>query len=154
MKKIAEAFHKKTSGKNIIILVIVLILFFCISLPLLNAFASEYMSLPALDHPIIYSQNEIFTIIDNWGQSGRIWQIVFHLTWDLILPVLSIMLFGYTISWLTQRCFDKNSKMQKLHLIAFLYSLDFLENITIEILAISYPAKFKIAAILNIFSSN
>jgi len=149
MNKISKAFHNKATGKSVIIVFISLVLFLGVSIPLLNVFAPQYMNMPILENPTIYSYTEIFDTVETWGQSGRIWQIVFHLTWDLVFPILVILFFGITISWQTKKAFNENSGMQNLNLIALLYSFDFLENITIEVLAISYPAEFKVIAFMK-----
>ena len=142
MRSISKTFQKRASGRNVLICIAVLILFFGVSLPILHILAPEYMGLPSLDSTTVYSPAEIFSIVENWGPDGRVWEAVFHLTWDLFLPVCAIILFGLTISWLTKKCFPENSKLQRLNLLALLYSFDLLENISIEILAISYPAQF------------
>jgi len=145
MRMISHAFHKNANKKNILICVIIFFVFLATTSPLLI----QYMAMPSIEGTILISATDVLKTIDTWGANGRQWQIIFHLTWDLVFPLLAITLFALVLSWLTNHLYHKNSQMQKLNLLALLYGFDYLENITIIILIISHPIQLRFFAYLK-----
>lgn len=150
--KISKFFHKL--AKSWLILLILFFVFFLLALVIFPAFSSQSPKMISLDGPSFYSPQQIFSIIETWGEIGRSLQLWFHLTWDVLVPVLGLFLIGLSISWLTQRGFKPKSKMQKANLVALGSIFDLLENLCIVILILFYPSNSIIVAWLKtIFTS-
>jgi FtsH-binding integral membrane protein len=92
----------------------------------------------SLDDPVFYTQEEVFSIMESWGDVGRTYQLWFHFTWDLIFPILGFLFVALFISWLLQRGFRPESKAQKLNLLALGSVFDLLENICLVSLIVMY----------------
>jgi len=65
------------------------------------------------------------------GKSGRLKQFWFHLTWDLLFPIIYFFFLGFLLSWLYKRGFKRDSKMQKLNLVSLVAAVDLLEDIAL-----------------------
>lgn len=139
--KISNYFHGKAKSWLILTIFAIFVLFVSISLPVIYYFYPTVDEMVSLDDPIFYTPEEIFSIVESWGEAGRTQQFWFHLTWDFIVPVLALLFIGLFISWLTQRGFNPKSKMQKMNLIALAAIFDLLENLCIEIIVMVYPSK-------------
>jgi hypothetical protein len=69
------------------------------------------------------------------------------MTWDLVNPILYTLIFGLLISWLFQRSFRPGSKLQKLNVVPVGAGVfDVLENVSIVILLLAYPARPTVVA--------
>jgi hypothetical protein len=112
-----------------------------ITLPLLSLLYPVENELVPLDDPVFYTSEEVFSIVESWGDGGRTYQLWLHLTWDLIVPILGFLLIGLFISWLLQRGFRTGSKLQKLNLLALAPIFDLLENICLVSIIVVYPAR-------------
>jgi hypothetical protein len=139
--KISKFFHKWSKGWLILLLFFIMVFIFITTFSILNHFYPDASKMQSLDDPVFHMPEEIFSIIESWGEVGRVQQLWFHLTWDFVIPILGFFIIGLTISWLTQRSFNSKSKMQKINLIAFASIFDLLENICLEIMLIIYPSK-------------
>lgn len=95
----------------------------------------------SLDGRVYYTAEEAFSAVASYGEAGRVQMIWLHL-WDFVLIALYTSMFCMSISWLFQRGFPPDSKMQRLNLIPVLGGLfDVLENIWIIIMLLVYPSE-------------
>lgn len=153
LTKISNYFHARAKSWLILTIFVIFVLFVNISLPVIYYFYPTVDEMVSLDDPIVYTPEEIFSIVESWGEAGRTQQFWFHLTWDFIVHVLGLLCIGLFISWLTQRGFNPKSKMQKMNLIALAAIFDLLENVCIELIVIAYPSKpIGIAWVKSIFT--
>ena len=141
LTKISNYFHARAKKWLILTIFIIFVLFVTISLPVIYYFYPTVDEMVSLDDPIFYTPEEIFSIVESWGETGRTQQFWFHLTWDFIVPLLGLLCIGLFISWLTQRGFNPESKMQKMNLIALAAIFDVLENVCIELIVLVYPSE-------------
>jgi hypothetical protein len=61
-----------------------------------------------------YTPEKAYSMIASYGDEGRPLYRTFALTGDVIYPVVYSILFSLIISWLFQRSFASNSKLQML----------------------------------------
>ena len=107
----------------------------------------------SLENPAIYPPDKIFSILESWGAEGRPYQVWFHLSWDIVVPVLGFLFFGLSLSWLFQRSIRPGSRLRKLNLIALASGFDLLENISLVALIAAYPSRpVWLAWLKNIFT--
>ena len=99
------------------------------------------MELESLDDPVFYTPDEIFSVVESWGPGGRSFQLWFHLTWDVVVPVLGFLLFGLSLSWLYMRVVQPGSRLRRLNLLALASGFDLLENFSQAVLIVVYPAR-------------
>jgi hypothetical protein len=153
MSKIFNFFRVLAKGWVISLLFGLFLFFIIILLPILNRIFPETANMVSLEAPTYYTLKESYSILDSWGEAGRNWQIIFHLTWDVIVPILSVLIFGLCFSWLFMRGFKITSKIQKLNLVAFGGIFDLLENICIIAMIQFYPTQVVVLVWLkNIFT--
>ncbi len=138
LNRISNFFYNKTKILFIIIPLILILSMFII-MPAFEKALGMDENLVSLDSSNIYSPETIHTILSEWGYEGRLQQIWFHFTWDLIFPLLYFFYIGFLLSWLAKRGFKKNSKMQKTNLLAAIAVADILENISLLFLILAYP---------------
>lgn len=152
--RLSNFFYHYTKGWLVLFILMMFILFVGISLPVISYFYPETMELKSMDDPVIYTPQELFMILDSWGENGRNQELVFHLTWDVIVPLLAFFLLGFSFSWLLQQGFKRDNPILKLNLIALVVVFDLMENLFIVILILQYPEKSYISAWLKtIFTS-
>ena len=138
---LSDALHARASGKAVLGVFAAFGLFVGVSLPILSAVIPESMAMPSLDDPVWRTPREVYAILDAWGPRGRVHQVWFHGTWDLVVPVLSFFGLGLGFSWLARRAFRPGSALQRSNLIALTAGLDLLENVWIAVLVATYPTR-------------
>lgn len=152
-KKISDWFYKNSSGKILIFLFVGFLLFTVFSFPVLYRIFPQAMEMVSLDDMKLHSPTEILNIVDSWGVEGRNMQFWFHLTGDIVIPVLYFLFFGMLISFLLKRGLRPDSQWRYLNLIVLGAFFDILENIFIAVLIKSYPARLiAIAWMKNFFT--
>lgn len=157
LNTISQKFHAWATGWRVIILFIADALMAGYVMPLaagLMAFAANASVLP-LDLMFFFTPEQAFAMIEKYGEDGRTLYTRIELTADIIYPIIYTLFFGLLISWLFQRGFKPESKMQTWNAMpvgAWLF--DMLENIGIVTMLGMYPAKpAAIAWITMIFGS-
>lgn len=118
LSRLSNRLHAWAKGWLILSVFAALVLFMAITLPLLSLIYPAGDEMVSLDDPVLYTPEEVFSIVESWGDGGRTYQLWLHLTWDLIVPILGFLFVGLSISWLLQRGFRPGSKLQKLNLLA------------------------------------
>lgn len=143
MKNITSFFYDKTKLWLIGLFMVVLVLKFLL-LPAFENFLQIAENTISLDKPQMYSPDEVYEILSNWGEEGRLKQFWLHITWDLLLPIVYFFFLGFLISWLTKRGFKQKSFLQNLCLVSLVAVIDLLENISLFLLICIYPMKIDI----------
>ena len=139
IKTISDFFYSKTKLVLIVLLLFIIFAMFQI-MPVFEKVLNIDDNIVSMDSADILPQEMIYSILTDWGDDGRVRQVWFHLSWDLIFPVSYFFFVGFLLSWFAKRGFKSNSSMQKLNLLAFVAVVDLLENISIMILVFVYPA--------------
>jgi hypothetical protein len=147
LTKISGLFHSWARGWLILALFATFVVFIAITLPVLQA--SPGGTIESLDARFFYTPEEAFSTVGSYGEASRFW-IRIYLTWDIVNPILYTLTFGLLISWLFQRSFKSGSKLQKLNVVPVGAGLfDLLENFSIVILLLAYPAQYTVVAWLS-----
>jgi hypothetical protein len=152
LNKISEKFHAWATGWRVIILLIAesLMMFYVMPLAMgIMAFAANNSVLP-LDLMFFYNPAQAFEMMDKYGEAGRSIYMRIELTADIIYPMIYTLFYGLLLSWLFQRAFKPDSKMQKWNVMpvgAWLF--DMLENTGIVSMLMMYPSKPEVLAWLT-----
>jgi hypothetical protein len=149
LSKFSDLLHAWAKGWLVLSVFAALVIFMAITLPLLSLIYPAGNEMVSLDDPVFYTPEEIFSIVESWGDGGRTYQLWLHLTWDFIVPVLGLLFVGLFVSWLLQRSFRPESKLQRLNLVALGSVFDLLENICLISMIVVYPARPVIAGWLK-----
>ncbi|MCQ3939447.1 MAG: hypothetical protein DPW18_20740 [Chloroflexi bacterium] len=108
-----------------------------------------------LDLMLFATPDEMFAMIEKYGEFGRPFYRNVELTVDIVYPIIYLFAFGLLISWLFQRGFSPNSPMMKLNVMPLgAWLFDLLENLNIVAMLSMYPSKPVAAAwLLFLFST-
>jgi hypothetical protein len=157
LNTLSQKFHSWTTSWRVIILLIADALMMGYIMPLaggLLAFAANASVLP-LDLMFFYTPDKAFAMIEKYGEAGRDLYIKIEMTADVIYPIIYTLFYGLLLSWLFQRGFKSDSKMQKYNVMPVgAWFFDLLENIGIVSMLSMYPSQPAVLAWLTmIFGS-
>ena len=144
LNRISEKFHSWAKGRWVLAAFIADAIMAGYVMPVaagILAFAANNSVLP-IDLMFFYTPEEVFAMIDKYGEAGRsiYWKI--ELTADIIYPLAYTLFFSLLISWLFQRGFSSNHQIQKWNVIPVGgWLFDVLENAGIVSMLAVYPAK-------------
>ena len=149
LNTISEKFHSWTTGWRVLIMLIADALMMGYIMPLaggIMALAANN-SVSPLDLMFFYTPAKAFEMMDKYGEAGRAVYLKIELTADIIYPIIYTLFYGLLLSWLMQRAFPSNSKMQKMNvMIVGAWLSDLLENVGIVSMLGMYPSKPAILA--------
>ena len=135
LSKISDRFH--TWAKGWLILSIIAAFVLLVNLPL----ADPTLVNMSLDGQFAYTPEQAFSMVASYGDAGRVQMIWIHLA-DFILITLYTAMFCLSISWLFQRGFKLDSRMQRLNVVPILGGFfDAMENVWIITMILVYPAQ-------------
>jgi hypothetical protein len=147
LSRISDLFHAWAKGWLILALAAVFVVYIAVTFPALQAAPGG--DIESLDAQMFYTPEEAYATIGSYGEARGSW-VWIYLTWDIINPILYTLIFGLLISWLIQRGFKPESRMQKLNLLPLGGGVsDLLENISIIMMLLAYPAQLTIVAWLS-----
>lgn len=130
MQRLSLFFRKNTSGRLILLLIACYIL---IQVFLFVPQSGRMAGTGPIDLLFFYTPEKVYGMIDAYGPELRAQYRTFELTADLLLyPVVYTLLLAFTISWLFQRGFARDSRMQSLNVVPVgAWFFDLLENLAI-----------------------
>ena len=144
LNTISQKFYAWTTGWRVIILFILDGLMMGYIMPL----ASAIMALAAnnsvmpLDLMFFYTPAKAFAMIEKYGTAGRAVYMKIELTADIIYPIIYTLFYGLLLSWLFQRAFKLDSKIQKYNVVPVgAWIFDLLENVGIVSMLSLYPSQ-------------
>ena len=144
LQRLSQKFHSWTTGWRVILLLIADAMMMGYIMPLaggLLAFAANASVLP-LDLMFFYSPDQAFAMIEKYGEAGRDLYRKIELTADIIYPIIYTLFYGLLLSWLFQRGFKPDSRMQKYNVMPVgAWFFDLLENIGIVSMLSMYPSQ-------------
>jgi hypothetical protein len=147
LSRISDRFH--TWAKGWLILSIIAAFVLLVNLPL----ADPTLISMSLDGQFAYTPEQAFSAVASYGGNGRVQMIWIHLA-DFILITLYTSMFCLSISWLFQRGFKLDSRMQRLNLVPILGGFfDVMENIWIITIILVYPARPTVVGWLSTIST-
>lgn len=141
---ISQKFHAWTTGWRVLFLFLLDVVMMGYIMPVASgilALAANNSVLP-LDMLFFYTPAEAFAMLEKYGTAGRALYMKIELTVDLLYPIIYTLFFGLLISWLFQRAFSPDSKVQKWNAAPVgTWFFDLLENIGIVSLLAIYPSQ-------------
>lgn len=157
LNAISQKFHTWATGWRVFLLFVADALMAGYVMPLaagILAFAANASVMP-LDLMFFFTPEQAFAMIEKYGPDGRTLYTRIQLTADLIYPIIYTLFFGLLISWLFQRGFKPENRMQKWNVMPVgAWIFDLLENLGIVSMLSLYPAKPAVMAwITMIFGS-
>jgi hypothetical protein len=139
LSKLSRLFHYWARGWLVLALFAAFVVYVAVTLPVLQDAPGG--NIEALDAQFFYTPEKAFTTVASYGDAAGLWTRL-YLTWDIVNPILYTLAFSLFISWLFQRSFNPESKMQKLNILPAGAGLfDLFENIGIVTLLVVYPTQ-------------
>jgi hypothetical protein len=88
-----------------------------------------------------YTPENVFAMIESYGDAGRASYRIFELTGDILYPIVYTLFFALAITWLFQRGFPADSNMHKYNVVPFgAWLFDLLENLGIVGMLSVFPS--------------
>ena len=144
LNSLSQKFHAWTSGWRVIILLIADGLMMGYVMPVASAIIAltANNSIRPLDLMFFYTPEKAFTMIEKYGETGRALYMKIEFTVDIIYPIIYTLFYGLLLSWLMQRAFKPESKMQKYNAMPVgTWLFDLLENLGIISMLTMYPSQ-------------
>ena len=141
MKALSEWLYKVSSGKNVLISLVIFLAFTTLVLPGQSRGATEFSGEAGTpDLTFFYTPDELYEMADAYGEAGRRAYIQARFTFDLAWPVVYTLFLVTAMSWTFQRAVSPGSWVQILNLIPLFGALlDYLENISTSVVMWRYP---------------
>lgn len=136
--KLLEFIYRKSTRNVAVVSVAIFILFMAIVLPRVSTYtATVTNNAPSPDMSLYYSANELFDIAEEYGEEARTTYVILRFTFDIVWPFVYTLFLITAISFFMRKVADKRILFLSLPLFAI--ALDYLENIVLSIVMISYP---------------
>jgi len=142
LTNISNVLRKFAKGWLIIVLFLFYGLFMGVVMPGLKARMDNHApGVGPIDLLFFYTPEKAYQMVAAYGELGRAVYRTGELTADIIYPIVYTLFFSLLITWLFQRGFSAESKMQGLNIVPFgAWLFDLLENLGIVGMLSIYPA--------------
>ncbi len=143
------------TGRNILILLGLFLLFTLVVFPLLNSRLTQLSNgISLIDNEFSYTPEKAFQMITAYGSEGRSLYIAMTLTADLVYPIIYGLLFLLAMIYFFRSTFAPDSVVQGVIYIPLAaMAADYLENICLVILLAAFPNWLEgMAQAANIFT--
>jgi hypothetical protein len=151
IRNLSDLLRKWSKGWLVFSLFVVLVGFVVITLPIAQTASA---GIEGLDSRHFYTPKEAFSVVAAYTEHGRSMLRFFYVTADILNPVLYTSFLALFISWLFQRGFRPDSKMQLLNVLPFGAAIfDLWENMSIVTMLSVYPSQPVIVAWLAAFGT-
>ena len=143
LNKISSKFHSWAKGWLVIVLVLLDMFFVGFLMPLIGGLMKSGTGLEQpLDLMFFATPDKMFAMIERYGQYTRAFYRNVELSVDILYPIIYTFAFGLLISWLFQRGFKSDHKIQKWNVVpVFAWFFDLLENVSIVSLLSVWPSQ-------------
>lgn len=138
---LSNTLKKYTNGRVILVFFALMLVFALFIVPSLahKLEASSGGSGP-IDMLFSYEPEKVYSIIASYGDESRAAYRQFAMSSDVVYPVVYSIFFGLILTWLFQRSFSSDSKLQMLNVVPLgAWLFDWLENINIVTMLSLYP---------------
>lgn len=142
LNRISETLRKYASGWLVLLFLAGDILFNALILPRQQArLEAASGGTGPIDLQFFYTPEKVYSMVASYGDTGRAGYRAFELTGDIVYPIVYTLFFALLITWLFQRGFAPENRMQKLNVIPFgAWLFDLFENLSIVGMLSVYPA--------------
>ncbi len=140
--KLSRLLYRYAKGWLILVLFALDVLFNVIILPRTQAaLESASGGVGPIDLRFFSTPEQIFSMIEAYGESGRATYRLFELTGDILYPIIYTLFFSLLLTWLLQRAFAADSSVRLLNVVPFgAWLFDLLENLGIVTMLSMYPS--------------
>ncbi len=147
---LADSLLKLATGRRILVVMTVFAVYIAaVMVPAYGRIETFSGGVGAIDFLIAYSPEQAYTMIAAYGPAGRQYYATIALTLDIIFPVASALVFSLVLAHVFHRAFSREGVVQRALLIPPAAMVaDFLENISIATMLLSYPQELPAAALL------
>ena len=155
LQKLSRKFHSWAKGWLVFVLMALDMFFMGFVMPLIGGLLKDGTGTQQpMDLQFFSTPAKLFAMVESYGEFGRPFYRNTELTVDILHPIIYTLAFGLFISWLFQRGFKSDSKMQKLNVIPLgAWLFDLLENLGIVATLSAFPAQLTaIAWLTTIFT--
>ncbi len=151
LQKLSRKFHSWAKGWLVFALMALDGFFMGFVMPLIGGLLKDGTGTQQpMDLQFFSTPAKLFAMVESYGEYGRPFYRNVELTVDILYPVIYMLAFGLFISWLFQRGFKPDSKMQKWNVIPLgIWLFDMLENLGIVTLLSTFPAQLTVIAWLT-----
>ncbi len=152
LTKYIHYLRSKVNGKTVGLVFIVYLVFPLLIFPLSEKLQHHYSgrSVRPLDLEFGFSPKSAFNRVKEYGERGRKLYAISALTVDIAYPVVYSTFLAMLIIFFQKKSHTENKyPFQPAYLPFVAASFDFLENIGIVILLLSYPSKWRRAALFT-----
>ena len=142
LNNLSHTLRKYASGWLVLILFAIEAIFNAVILPNQQA-KMEAISggTGPIDLLLFYTPEKAYSMVESYGEAGRASYRAFELTGDILYPIMYTLFFSLFITWLFQRGFTPNSKMQALNVVPLGgWLFDLLENLGIVAMLSIFPS--------------
>ena len=157
MEKLTRLLNRLANWKTIVILILIALPFNLVIFPMRSARLQELSgkSTPIIDVMFAYTPAQVYELVPAYGEQGRQLYAVTELTVDLAYPILYNSLLSLLMAIIFRSAFSSGSQWQKLPLLPLASWLaDYVENVGITIMLVSYPQELDaLAWITSLFST-
>jgi hypothetical protein len=141
IKQISNWLQRISTGWVTLLALLIFLVFTAAVLPGQSA-AAEAIAQGAgsPDLSLTYSREDLYTMAEQYGESGRSAYIRARWTFDLVFPLVYTAFLATAISWLFRRALSESSPWQMANLAPLLGMVfDFLENSAASLVLARYP---------------
>ena len=140
---ISQKFHAWTRGWLVLILMALDVFLMAFVMPIAGALMKSGTGLEQpLDLMFFSTPEKTFAMIERYGAYTRVFYRNVELTLDILYPIVYTFAFGLLISWLFQRGFKPDHKIQKWNVApVFAWLFDLLENVGIVTMLSVWPSQ-------------
>lgn len=141
LNQIYRAFYLKATGVNLFFLGITFLLYVTWVLPWAEAELKLFSrGTGLLDLLFIYTPDQVYTTLKDYGVQGRQFYIMVELTADVVYPLLYALLLSGLIIFIYNRIPLRRATIRRLFLLPLLAMLaDFAENTCLVSMLMNYP---------------
>lgn len=143
MNKISVWFYRFSTGKVVLLFLLIFVLFSILVLPKQSADTDSYGGdVGTPDLSFYYTSEQLYEMAEAYGEEGRDAYIQARFTFDLIWPIVYTLSLTTAISWLFVRSIPTYSNLRNMNLIPILGMIfDYMENIATSLVMLRYPEK-------------
>jgi hypothetical protein len=151
LNRISSKFHAWAKGWLVFVLMLLDVFFMGFIMPLIGGMMKGGTGLEQpMDLQFFSTPAKLFAMVASYGEFGRPFYRNVELTVDILYPIIYMLAYGLLLSWLFQRAFKPDSKMQKWNVMPIgMWLFDLLENLGIVTLLSTFPAQLTAAAWLT-----
>jgi len=142
LDKISETLKKYANGWLVLVFFAGEMFFNAVILPNQQAkIEASSGGVGPIDLQLFYTPEKVYSMIAAYGEAGRASYRAVELTVDIIYPIVYTLFFALLITWLFQRGFARDSRMQKMNVLPLGgWLFDLLENLGIVSMLSMYPS--------------